>query len=240
MSKILKSVHFESDQRVPVETARFRPAPAPAPAPGEAGLIEPAEDGADSAALLDEAQAHVETMLSQAQVQVATWQEEARQEGWQAGYTEAQEAAETELAEALTSVRAAAQAAVEARQKFLRDSQVEIGRLAVAVAQKIIGKELTVNPSAVTDIVAQVIAGANMHASCRIRVNPADYEILKPHWDAIAPLQKTDRTWELVADQRISRGGCLIDAQSGDGTIDARLETQLQQIQSAFEKTSPS
>jgi flagellar biosynthesis/type III secretory pathway protein FliH len=98
---------------------------------------------------------------------------------------------------------------------------------------KIIGKELTVNPKAVTDIVAQTIEAANVQGSGCIRVNPQDYEILGPLWDAIPSLQPSGRTWELVADKNITRGSCLIE--TNGGIIDARLETQLAQVSAAIE-----
>ncbi len=231
MTKILKSANFDTDHSVVVEPVRLV-----LNGPGansEGGAAQSAPEQATSA-LVTEAQEHVEAMLNQARLKVVTWQEEARQEGWQTGYAEAHQAVEAELAEALATLHSLAQSAVEARDQFLRDSRAEIGRLAVAIAEQIIGKELKINPSVVTDIVARAIETAGVEGTCRIRVNPLDYDVLSPHWEAVASFQQLGSTWDLVADKRIGRGGCLIEA--GGGTIDAQLETQLAQVELAFEE----
>jgi flagellar biosynthesis/type III secretory pathway protein FliH len=234
MSRVLKSVNFEPDQSFAVE-ARGLALAAPPDLSGVDMAVSAADPGVPPDPLA-EAQRHADMMLNQARTEAAAWQEEAQLTGWQVGYAEGRQAAQAELAAALTTARDLAQSAVEARAEFLRESRAEIGRLAVAIAEKIIGKELAVNPSAVTEIVAQVIDAAGVQGACRTRVNPFDYEILKPHWDAVAALQRSGCTWDLVADKRISRGGCLVEA--GGGTLDARLEVQLAQVQAAFDRVS--
>ena len=236
MARILKRINFEENDKVSVQATRFAPVSSSNTEPeldeNDFNNSSPTQE-AEVSASISEAQSHVEMMLNQAQMEVANWQEEARQAGWEAGYAEAQQSVDAQLSEVLAEVRSIADAAVEAKNQFLRESQTEMGRLAVAIAKKIIGKELTVNPKAVTDIVAQTIEAANVQGSCCIRVNPQDYEILGPLWDAIPSLQPPGRTWELVADKNLSRGSCLIE--TNGGIIDARLETQLAQASAAIE-----
>ena len=229
MAKVLKSVHVESDDRVAVEVTRS------VSRNGGLGGNFAANDPV-MAAKLAEAQARADALLEQARAQIAAWQEEAHQVGWQAGHEEGLRAAREEVAESLRAARSIAQSAVEARDKSLKESGVEIGRLAVAVAEKISGRELAINPEVVTDIVAQVIEAANLNGPCRIRVNTRDYESLSPHWEAVAPLQQPGRPWELVADRNVARGDCVIEA--GGGTIDGQVETQLEQVRGAFEKVA--
>lgn len=187
----------------------------------------------ETAALLNEAQNHVEMMLNQAQVQVSHWQEEAREAGWQAGYEAGQHAIEEKLSESVATILQLAQSATEAYDQFLQESQGEVGQLAVAIAKKIIGKELTLNPKAITDIVAQALQAASIRGACGIRLNPKDYEIVEPFWNAIPSLQPSGKTWELVSDPNTQPGGCIIEANGG--TIDAQIGTQLEQIEVALQ-----
>ncbi len=242
MSRIFKSVNFASEHSVTLDTPKLRMPPPPqfdqdealdAVAIPSSAAHEPANPDPASADLLLEAQKHVEMMLSQAQVQVTAWQEEAHQAGWEAGYTEARQALEAELSEALASARRLAEAAAAAHEQFLRDNQAELGRLAVAVAEKIIGKELALNPKTITDIVATAIRAASIRGACRIRVNPKDYEVIEPYWNAVPSLQPPGYAWELAPDPRVNPGGCLIEV--GGGTIDAQLETQLEQAALALQ-----
>lgn len=198
-----------------------------------AGSDIPAQPDPAAAELLLETQQHVEMMLNQARMQMSAWQEEAHQAGREAAYAETRQALEAELAESLTAARHLAEAAAEAYEQFWRDNQAEVSRLAVAIAEKIIGKELTLNPKTITDIVANTLRAANIRGACLIRVNPKDYEIIEPYWNAIPSLQPPGHTWDLTPDPRVNQGGCLIEV--GGGTIDAQLETQLEQVALALQ-----
>jgi flagellar assembly protein FliH len=234
MAKVLKFVDFEPNMKVLVKPAIFADA-VDNPPLSESAEREPSNitEDVEAAEILAEAQSHVELMLNQAQMQVNTWQHEAKQAGWEAGYAEGRQVIETELAEALNTARGLARAAIDAKDQLLKDNRREIGQLAVAVAKKIIGKELVLNPKAVADIVAQAIETAKVSGVCCIRVNPQDYGILGPLWDAIPAIEQPGSNWSLVADKRIDRGGCLIEINGG--SIDGQLDTQLAQVSAAFE-----
>lgn len=235
--KILKSVHFETGSTISVHGGHYAPELNGQP-DGEDNQAEPLPDNtADEAAqaFLNEAQAHVESMLTQARAQVSMWEEEAQRAGREKALAEARQAVEAEMSEALTTTQALIRAAQISQQQFFKDSQGEIGKLAVAIAEKIIGRELTLDPSVISDIVGRTIEAANVRGSaCIIRVNPQDYELLNPLWNAIPSFQQPEQSWDLVADKQVSRGGCLIEVANGS-TIDAQIETQLSQIATAFE-----
>lgn len=239
MQTILKSVNLEYTQTVEVGAGKAEIVPpphtpaaaSPEAAPAEVVVVPPSPEPDDD---LAEVQKQAEMMLNQARSQVSIWQQEARQAGWQAGYDEARQAALDSLAETLATARQIAQSAVEARQQLLRQSQAELQRLALAIARKIIGHQIEVAPEVVAHIVAQVVEAACVREACVIRVNPDDYQVLRDHWAEVATGHTPDNPWELVADRRVGRGGCIIEANGG--SIDARLETQLQQIEQAFEQ----
>ncbi len=235
MQNILKSVNFESSNSVQVSNGKATPgAPAPAKSgESDAVAIVPVPQTGQAEDLLAQAQEQVELMLTQARSQVELWQQEAHQSGQQAGYEEGHKAAVDELAATLAVARDIAQSAADAGEQLVRQSRSELGRLALAIAEKIIGHELTVNPSTMGDIVTAVIEAACVREACLIRVNPEDHEILRSHWSQLTAGQQPDRSWDLVPDRRIARGGCVIEVNGG--SIDARLETRLRQAELAFE-----
>lgn len=234
MAKILKVVDFDTHNIVSVTPISMV---ANLPEPDEPEDIDPVivenHPEEEASTLIAEAQAHVEVMLNQAEVKIENWKEAAQKEGWEAGYIQAKQAAEAELAEMLATARNLAQAATEAKAQLLKNSRAEIERLAVAIAKKIIGKELTVNPKAISDIVVQAIESADIHSACNIKVNPEDYEFLEPMWDAIPSFQSPDNAWQLISDKRVSRGGCLIEVNGG--IVNAQIESQLAEVANAFE-----
>ena len=239
MPTILKSVNLEYTHTVEVGSGKVEVTPSPDATLSVVPQAEPVEvvvvpPPAEPEEDLAEVQKQAEMMLNQARSQVSIWQQEARQAGWQAGYDEARQAALDSLAETLATARQIAQSAVEAREQLLRQSQAELHRLAMAIARKIIGHQIEIAPEVVAAILQQVIEDACVREACVIRVNPDDYRVVQDHWAQIAAGHTADNSWELIADRRISRGGCIIEVNGG--SIDARLETQLQQIERAFEQ----
>jgi flagellar biosynthesis/type III secretory pathway protein FliH len=64
----------------------------------------------------------------------------------------------------------------------------------------------------------------------RVRVHPGDAAVLSPTWaQQAAP---TGQRLELVPDENIRRGGCLVEGEAG--MVDARVETQQQLVLSAL------
>ena len=99
----------------------------------------------------------------------------------------------------------------------------EITMLAVEIARSAVGVALRVNPelivTAVTDALA-VITDENARPT--IRINPADAGLLTEH---LTPLLSA-RGAQLMPDQRVARGGCLID--TSRASVDATLQTRWQ------------
>ena len=109
----------------------------------------------------------------------------------------------------------------------LEDVMVEI---AFAAACKILGGA-AVTEAGVRDMVREAMLLARGKEGLVLRVSPADYRIL--HADpARARAITGDAKVEIIADERVCIGGCLIEA--GGSTLDARLEVQLRQLLDAL------
>ena len=232
MPRILKSIRFESQSSVAIQAEE-------APSELDCDVLEADKsaheaemDAPEETQAEKDARSRIQLMLNQANQQVESWREEAHKTGWQAGFAEGRKAAEKEVQDALARARDVAESALTARTKFLQEAERDTGRLSVAIARRIMGRELTLDPEAVADVVARVIEESDVREGCTIRVHPADHAILEPHWEALAKLQQPDRTWDLVADKRIERGGCVISV--AGGTVDGQLSAQLAQVEKAF------
>jgi len=233
MGKILKSARFNPDPVTAgssfgaahssyADSANTEPA---VPLP-------PLDPHAEAERIVKTAETQAEAIIARAETEAEQVRHKAWQEGLQSGYADGKQAAEKEAKEITASIKNVAQAAVELQNKLLLNAEQNLGKLGLAVDKKIITRTLTVKPDIINDIVAEVIDSASIQGNCYVRVHPADYKILQPHWDAVSHLQQPDTPWELISDSNISRGGCLIDIEGG--IIDARLQTKLAQIDAAL------
>ncbi|MES3041096.1 MAG: FliH/SctL family protein [Pseudomonadota bacterium] len=159
--------------------------------------------------------------------------DEARRSGWEQGLSEGRQAARGELklqADRLQHViEQLASPLAEAGQEI----QDELVKLAMAIAQQVVVRELNTQPEQIRDVVTQAIAAlpaGNRHL--RIHLHPEDAHLLIENIDV-----HEGGSWKIIEDVSLTRGGCIVD--TGATRIDARLETRLQDILGRLQSHSP-
>lgn len=110
--------------------------------------------------------------------------------------------------------------------------QTDAFRFAVAVAGRIVKKEIALDDDVVVRQVHEAIRRVAGVESVRIRINPADEASLRQHKETLIAGSESVREIVLEADEKVGRGGCILETSSG--TVDARIATQLEQIEAAL------
>ncbi len=119
----------------------------------------------------------------------------------------------------------------EIRERVWRETEKDLLRLSVRLAEKIIGREIEKDNKTVLDIVNVALQNARQQEKLTVRVNPSDLPILEKESKKFAATGRV-KFIDFVADPRVSLGGCLIESEVG--TIDARLETQMRVLERAL------
>jgi flagellar assembly protein FliH len=117
--------------------------------------------------------------------------------------------------------------------KTCREVESDLVQLALAVARKIVGRDVSMGPEAVTRIIRQALERVEHAGRITIKLNPADLELLteiKPQ--LLSGLPEAGRA-AFEADASITRGGCLIETDGGE--VDARIERQFKVVEEAFQ-----
>ncbi len=141
-----------------------------------------------------------------------------------AAYQTGREEAARELLENITAAR-------ELRSQALFEIEREVLKLAVKIAEKIIGREVEQDDALRGEIVLTALRQARQQEMLTVRVNAADLPRVEKMREKIDSFGRA-RYLDFVADQSVGAGGCLIE--SASGTIDARLETQLRVLENAL------
>lgn len=105
----------------------------------------------------------------------------------------------------------------------LEDVMVGIAYEAVC---KIVGNAMH-DEDGVWAVVREVISRVRDQERMVLRVPPRDYDFLCHHLDAYFK-EGMEGKYQLIADDRVSLGGCMIE--TSGGTLDGRLEIQMQQL----------
>jgi flagellar assembly protein FliH len=185
-----------------------------------------------------------EQLLARAADEAAEIRSRAHAEGLAAGQRDglasAQQLIGTRAAEiAARQTQESLRTALPAFQTLARSIEIERDRwithwesaaveLSARIAEKILRHELSRQPELAVGIIQEALQLAAGQPQVKLRVHPADIEVLHECGrDAVSRLAAVGDA-ELVPDETITRGGCLIETRHG--VIDARLETQLERI----------
>jgi type III secretion protein L len=119
----------------------------------------------------------------------------------------------------------------EMRDTALAQVERDVLRLAVKIAEKIIGREIETSDATTADIVATALREARQNERVTLRVNPGDLPAIKKYRARLEPRGRI-RFLDFAPDPRVERGGCQIVTETG--AIDAQLSTQLRVLESAL------
>jgi flagellar assembly protein FliH len=156
--------------------------------------------------------------------------EQAIRDGYREGEELARQALDDEFGAKLRSlaeVIAAAQKSVHASVEGLHEIGAEIVYEAVT---KIAGSTLA-SREGVQAVVREVVKRAKDSTRLTVHVSPSDYEWISKEKDVLLENLGAG-TVDIVPDERVQLGGCLLETPSGN--LDGRLEVQLQCLRDAL------
>lgn len=176
-----------------------------------------------------QAKDHAAQILADAQNEAEAIRRKAADDGVEQAVCEFEAILTAQVAPAVAALQ---QAAVELQaEKQIWQSQWESGavRLAAAIAEKIIRRELRRYPEITLDLVRESLELAAGSAKVCIHLSPADYQALGSQIRAAADAMSSLGDAELTADPAVTPGGCRIETTYG--VIDQQIESQLGRIE---------
>ncbi len=115
---------------------------------------------------------------------------------------------------------------------FEKRAERTVIRLAIAVAERILKREAAIDQETVLRQIREALRRVMGVGSVRLRVNPADEQIVRDHRAEVLGSSDSVREIIIEADDQIPPGGCILESESGN--VDARLATQLKKIEAAL------
>ncbi|MCL4515980.1 MAG: FliH/SctL family protein [Firmicutes bacterium] len=189
----------------------------------------------EAAALVEGARGQAADMVEKAQKEAETILEEARERGYQEGLAQGREAGHREGHEAgiketsglAAQARTVLETALAEREQLIRGASQDILKLVVKIAEKIIRGQLRLDPAIIQRTVEDAVKLVNDKARVVIRVNPSELETARSGEVKIRQFLEGSTQLEIVGDETIEPGGCMIETNSG--SVDARIATQLEE-----------
>jgi flagellar assembly protein FliH len=149
-------------------------------------------------------------------------------EAYARGLEEGRLAAERGLAHVFKALREGADALAALRDKVLRGSEVDMLKLSIMVARKIILQEVKLDRQILANIIAATLSCCSEQEKVTIRLNPEDYRVVMSDQQLFLSGKVDDSRIALASDDSIKLGGCMVETPTG--TVDSRIEAQLEEV----------
>ncbi len=171
------------------------------------------------------APAHVEDSsgpLRQRISQLEAEVEARAQAAYQRGLTEGEAVGTQKIAQVAGRMANTIDALSSLRARIRHEAEEDAVKLALAVARRIIHRELAIDPSALLGLVKAAFQKLDGSESSRVRVNPEDAILLRPGLNNI----------EVIPDATLERGSAVFE--TSRGAMDAGISSQLSEIERGF------
>nr|WP_205516316.1 FliH/SctL family protein [Paenibacillus sp. SYP-B3998] len=188
-------------------------------------------------------------LREQVDVEITTWWNERRdademhvseakqagfEEGYQQGIHQAEEALRQEYNEMLSEARTILEQAYTLKQQIIQESEPFLIELSTSIAEKVIGRQLSLNPEWVLDLVQKVLSRRREKGIITLCVTPSQFSYIQDAREELLTSIDSQAELEIIPDSSVQDHGCVI--RSSYGSIDARIDTQLKEIKSALQQ----
>lgn len=161
--------------------------------------------------------------------------DETRQRAYAEGYTEGRAQADEEGARLLEDATDSLNRVRLALPLAVRESQDQLVQIALEVAERLVHAEVATRPEIVLDTLDAALARVTDMESVTIRVHPEDLPMVQDKEEQIRDLLAQVKKLEFQSSVKIARGGVFIE--TGSGTVDATIKTQLSVLSEVFRNT---
>lgn len=153
-------------------------------------------------------------------------------EGFAKGEKDALESGTRILEPVLNSLREALLELEKVKKEICFNAEKETVELALAIAKKIVGCEISTKKELVLRVVKEALKKVADHDRINIRINPSDLQVCRDAKFQLSDLIDNTESITFEEGENISKGGCVIETNLGD--IDARIEKQLHVVEETF------
>ncbi|MCQ2596290.1 MAG: flagellar assembly protein FliH [Treponema sp.] len=191
----------------------------------------------EAEAIIARAKVEADQIVSDAQVRRDALEEEARSQGFeqghQAGYTEGK----AEADRLVDRMHKMLEAVMQRREEILRDTETQIVELVILMSRKVI-KIISENQKNV--IMANVLAAlkkVRTRGEVTLRVNLEDVKLTSEHTNEFIKHVEKVQGITVMEDSSVEKGGCIVETDFG--AIDARISSQLTELENKIIEVSP-
>jgi flagellar assembly protein FliH len=221
------------------------------------GIVQNARDAAfqevkrqtdEAQAMKQQAEMEAENIIQAAKVKAADAEREVRQtldglskeardKGREDGKTEGFADGKAEVERLIERTQTVLERAQDKRAEILSETEQEIVDLVLLIARKVIKVIADNQRDIIVPNIVEALRKVKAKGSILIRVNLADLQLATENKEYFIRLMEGAKEIQVVEDSTVDPGGCIIETDFGE--IDARISSQLAELESKILEISP-
>lgn len=202
----------------------------------QASLLREEEGRRSWEAMREEALEWSRQCIQEAKTRAEVIEQEAYQKGFSEGEKQGREAGLKEMEPSAQILRQLLEEVGSLRQRIWERSENDLVELSLAIAKGILHREVVLDPEVIVGVAREALKNVGAGEWVKVRVNPADMETLIAQRGKLLDPSEGTRNLQIEEDGLIARGGCLVESSLGEA--DARIERQIEVLESAFRAAS--
>lgn len=194
-----------------------------------------AEDQANE--ILSKARAEAEQIIADAEARKAQLESEAHQNGYEAGYKQGYDDGVAEVNRLIERMHKMVESVMQRREEILSETESQIVELVILMARKVI-KILSESQKQV--VMANTLAAlkkVKARGKVTLRVNLEEVKLTTSHIQEFIQHVENIEAIKVLEDSSVEKGGCIVETDFG--AIDARISSQLTELENKILEVSP-
>lgn len=163
-----------------------------------------------------------------------TLMQEAHEQGYQEGMQQAEEEIQIAYEMKINEGAAILQQAYQAKEQIIQEAEPFVVTLSSAIAEKIIDKQLSLDPDLVISMVHKQLSRKRESGQITLCVSPQQFSFIHAAREELSLAIDSQAELVIIPDASVKDHGCVI--RSSLGSIDARINTQLEELKKALQQ----
>ena len=203
----------------------------------DAAAVIKADAESEAENIIARAKTQANQIIAEAEAERDRLKNEAETTGYEKGHQEGFEKGSQEVERLIDRMHRILEAVMQRREEILADTESQIVELVILMARKVI-KILSENQKNV--VMANTLAAlkkVKTRGEVTLRVNLEDVKLTSSHAQEFIEHVENIKGITVLEDSAVERGGCIVETDFG--AIDARISSQLQELENKILEVSP-
>ncbi len=186
---------------------------------------------------INEAAAEAEKIIQKAREEAAKNEDDAFKKGYDEGREEGFNTGKEEVDRLISRLNIILSSAIKKRNEIIEEAEAQIIDIVITIARKVVKTISESQKRVVYDNITEALKKLKGRAEVTIRVNTEDLQMTTKHKKEFIQMVEGIEQVKILEDNTVEKGGCYISTDFG--SIDARISTQLSEIEEQIKKVSP-